>query len=74
MKSPSGLQKPPIKFTAKDQNTSIAEANKNIRETTENNKDLMRDSQLRAKKIIQNYIDEFTTADGLQYEVEWELK
>ena len=64
----------PIKFTAKDQNTSIAEANKNIRETTENNKDLMRDSQLRAKKIIQNYIDEFTTADGLQYEVEWELK
>lgn len=64
----------PVKFTARDQNASIAKANEEIKTTTENNRDLMRDSQQRAKKIIQNYIDDFTTADGNKYEVEWKLR
>ena len=58
-------------FTAKDQTTAIADGQKKMRETIENNSQLLMQAQERAKNLIEKYIVELGNISDQKYDIEW---
>ncbi len=61
----------PNHITADDQTRAIEAAQSNMRETVLNNSALLLNAQNRAKKLIENYIDQLEAASNTNFVVRW---
>ncbi len=67
--SDDGLNKNPI--TAENQTEAVAAANEHIRQLFEKDDTMLLRAQERAKKLIENYINQLSEISGVEYEVDW---
>ncbi|MCD8012901.1 MAG: DUF4230 domain-containing protein [Lachnospiraceae bacterium] len=58
-------------ISADDQTNAVAEAQEAMKESVESNSTLLTSAQERAKKLIQNYIDQLSDATGIEYNIQW---
>ncbi|MCI8529827.1 MAG: DUF4230 domain-containing protein [Lachnospiraceae bacterium] len=67
--SDDGLNKNPI--TAENQTEAVAAANEDIRKLFESDHTMLMRAQDRAKKLIENYINQLSELSGRDYKIEW---
>jgi len=67
--SEDGLNKNPI--TAENQIEAIAAAQEDIRQTFSNDDSMLMRAQDRAKKLIENYINQLGAISGTDYQIQW---
>lgn len=58
-------------FTAEDETKAINEAQNNMRRDIENNSQLLKRAQDRAKDLIEQYIEELGLLTGKNYKIDW---
>ena len=61
----------PNYITAADQTNAIEAAQNNMKESVLNNSALLINAQDRAKKLIENYINQLETASGTNFTIKW---
>jgi hypothetical protein len=61
------------RFSAKEQNSSMADAIKNMETDAANNSAILRDAQVRAKKILKNYFLQLNKKTKANIQIKWEL-
>ena len=62
------------KFSAADQTKAVNETQEVMKQDIMNNEALMKNAQIKAQKLIQNYIDMLGDATGTQYSIIWEFE
>ncbi|MDD7464020.1 MAG: DUF4230 domain-containing protein [Anaerococcus sp.] len=62
------------KISAADQTQAIKKAQDDMKEEIMNNKSLLINAQTRAQKLIANYINQLGKAQGIDYEISWDLE
>lgn len=62
------------KISAEDQTAAIRKAQEDMKETVRANSSLLLNAQYRAKKLIENYIEQLGKAQGIEYSIKWELE
>ena len=67
--SDDGLNKNPI--TAENQTEAVAAANEHIRQLFESDDTMLMRAQERARKLIENYINQLSELSGTDYQIEW---
>ena len=67
--SDDGLNKNPI--TAENQTEAVAAANEDMRKLLESDHTMLMRAQDRAKKLIENYINQLSELSGRDYKIEW---
>ena len=61
-------------ITAEDQSAAINAATEQLRESFESNTSLMASAQDRAKKLIENYINQIGNATNIKYNIVWKYE
>ena len=61
------------RISAKEQNEAMAVAISNMKVDAESNHEILHDAQLKAKKIIENYFQQFNKQAAEEIHIKWEL-